>query len=472
MAKASTKHFNQRRIPLPAFPLGLDWSQNEENIPDGALAEAENCEYTKEVGALRTCQGVQILWEHGATITAGFWDTLHSVWLFTDSDNKLWKTTDFVEEIEVGTLSGSEHPAFAIFKDVVLIASGGILQYYDGTTFGDVTDSPNCKYVTERQFRVLVYGYDNSLYFSGINSYTDWIEDPADDSRAIVRPIPGATIIRAVDILADDVIVYTDTGAWRISGYYPSWAIKELGRDISAYDAVSVGTESFYIGESGFTALSTAIEYGDFRRLEAGLNINSALKENLDSTARVWHVKRNKQIWVKPQNSEEVYLYHYLPRYDDGRGAFTRRKFKYVLQDVVTKGNDVFVFYDKKIGRLTDVDTDDGMQIFTSIKSKKFLPQRLYTILKYTKFTCGVVRGGIGTLEIGDNVYPLNINSSKAKIYANKSMIYQNQAKIHGQDYFSMHEYGGGSNEQMQVSIYVLSGAIELKSLDLEVAEV
>lgn len=471
MGKASAKHFNQRRIPIPAFPLGIDWSQNEENIPDGALAEAENVEYTKEIGALRTCQGVEIQWTHGSTITAGFWDALHNIWLFTDELGKLYKT-DLVAETLVGTLSGSERPTLAIYKNVVLIASGGILQYYDGTTFGDVVGSPSCKYVSERQFRVMVYGYDNTLNFSGTNSYTDWTVDPADDSRAIVRPIPGATIIKTVDILVDDVMVYTDTGAWRISGYYPSWNIKELGRDISAYNAVSVGTESFFIGEAGFTALSTAVEYGDFRRLEAGLCVNSALKENLDATARVWHIKKNKQIWVKPQNSEKVYLYHYLPRYDDGRGAFTRRTFKYVLNDVVTKGNDIFVFYGQKIGKLTDTDFDDGMQLFVTIKSKKFMPARLYTILKYTKFTCRVIRNGIGVLEIGDNVWPLNLSSSVQKIYGNTAKIYSNKAKIYATDYYTFAEYGGGSNEQMQITIQVLSGSFEIKSLDLEVAEV
>ena len=60
---------------------------------------------------------------------------------------------------------------------------------------------------------------------------------------------------------------------------------------------------------------------------------------------------------------DSLFIYHYLPRYNDGRGVFTSRKFTYSINSVVSVDKDVYVAYGNKIGILDEsIDTDDGVQ--------------------------------------------------------------------------------------------------------------
>ena len=104
--------------------------------------------------------------------------------------------------------------------------------------------------------------------------------------------------------------------------------------------------------------------YANIQPSEVGLNINAQLTTITSKQARMWHVPGKKQLWIKPGKNQDVFIYHYLPRYEDGRGVFTSRSFVHDLHDVLTVGKDVYIAYGNKIGQLDSrIDTDDGEQI-------------------------------------------------------------------------------------------------------------
>jgi hypothetical protein len=493
MGKASTKHFNQRKIPLPAFPLGLDWSQPAEMIADGALQDAKNAEYNHVTGALRTAAGNKVKQNYGASpaiygntseihnnttsiyaydlnVHSLYYDRIHDTYLFNDG-NQLYKTNLTNSVTLVGTLTGSETPIYDEFKDDIAIASGGKLQYFDGTTLTTALDSPLCTYVASLYGRVLVFGYDDRIDESGIGDITNWTNVPSDPSSAqfIYIGEDGRKVL-AVDVLGSDLIVYKDGGkVYRRTGITAAdWEVREISRKAyceNKHCAVSVGNNAYFFGKEGFKSLANVVEYGDVKQQDAGVAINGRITS--DSTAKMWLVEPKRQIWIKPINSTRVFMYHYTT------GAFTYRDFKTALTAVITKGTDVFIAFGNKIAQLDPTsDRDDGQQIVTVVKSKRYIPPRLYTILKYTKFQAQVVRSGDGMLQIGETKIPLIFASGSDKIFGNNALIYGNKTKIKTSAFANIAEYGGGSNEYLEVELTVAQGSIEWRSLDIEIAEV
>jgi hypothetical protein len=473
MGKASTKHFNQRKIPLPSFPLGIDWSQNPESIPDGALVQAENCEYNHATGALRTCPGVTIKLDHGATVASGFKDAVNGVHLFS-SGQKLYKT-DFITTTEIGDLSGASKPVYCPFDDEILIASGGKLQIWTGLALETVLTSPDCVFVAERESRAMVFGYTNRIDMSGIRDARNWTENTEMD--AVFNEIGDGAKIIAVDTAASDLVIYKENSTKRMKGIYPNWQVlpgPKASHCMSYRSVTSVGNDSFFIGYNGFLKVRPTDGYDDVAPFEEGLNVNAWLVQNIDANAEIYHIPNRKQMLIKTQNDKGVYIYHYLPRYPDGRGAFTHRAFTHQISDVWTDGDQVFVAYGNKIGILdSETDKDDGQQIVTEIASKRFMPERLFIIVKYMKLTAFTVLPGNGTITVGQgDAIPLIFNSTGQDVFGNTADVFGNTTSVVSSDYSEHVEYGGGSNENMQIVFKISEGAVEIRALNLDVAEV
>jgi hypothetical protein len=493
MGKANTKHFNQKRIPLPAFPLGLDWSQPPEMIADGALQDAKNAEYNHITGALRTAAGNNVKQNYGASeaiygnttgiydnttaiysynlgVHSLYYDRIHDTYLFNDGAN-LYKTNLTNSVTLIGTLTGAEEPIYAEFEDDIAIASGGHLQYFDGTEINTIESSPLCVYVTDLVGKVLVFGYDDRIDESGVGDITNWTNDPEDiSSSQFIYIGEDGRKITAVDVLGSDLIVYKDGGrVYRRTGKDASeWVVQEISRKAyceNRHCALSVGNNAYFFGKEGFKSLANVVEYGDVKQQDAGVAINGRVTS--DSTAKMWLVEPKRQIWIKPQNSTRVFMYHYTT------GAFTYRDFKTALTAVISRGSDVFVAFGNKIAQLDATsDKDDGQQIVTVVKSKRYIPQRLYTILKYTKFQAQNIRSGDGMLQVGETKIPLIFATSSDKVFGNNALVYGNKTKVKTSAFTNVAEYGGGSNEYLEVELTVVTGSIEWRSLDIEIAEV
>jgi hypothetical protein len=480
LAKQSSKHSNQTRVPLPSFPLGLDWSNSPEAIPDGALVEAENSEYKYTNGRLKTASGVDIEYTGGGNIGTGYYDRLHSVHLF-NIGTTLYKAPDFDTVTSVGTLTGSNNSVYHEYNGLILIASGGKLQKFDGSNLTTITDSPNLDYVTDRDGRVTGFRANSAArFYSTTGDQDDWTNVPSDPSSAqteyVADKSPGG--ITAIDKGKDIVVYKSDGRAYREIGEVgdaASYQIKEACADADCLHhtcALTVNNEITFLGKSGFKSLRATSAYSDFDAFELGLNINAYIVRNIDNNARMFHVKSRKQIWIVTQNDKRVYIYHYMPVYPDGRGRWTVRTLKYQLSSVWETDTDVFIAYGTKIGKLNDnSDIDDDAQIQMSIIGKKYLPGRKKALVKYRSFMARNILPGSGSLQIGKKVEPLLFNTGAQKIYGNTVKIYGNTNKIAADEFTRFNKPGGGAATEIQPKIITNSGAIELCDVSFEKAD-
>jgi hypothetical protein len=462
------------------FPLGLDWSKNPENVPDGALVQAENCEYDYADGALRTAAGVTIKKDFGMPVDTLFRDDKNNTFYFSSGTN-LYKT-DLDRYTLLGTLTGLNRPVYCMFGGVCLVASGGLLQSVtNGVTLSTITGSPPVShYVTTRQGRVLAYSLQSDvLNYSAIGNYANWTYNSNDASMGQYIDVgykdPGN--IMAIDFLSKVVMVYKQYGrAYKIVGEPPSATVEPVSQTASCLSmlaAENVDDKAYYLGQGGLMSFAPTNDYGNVAPFEEGLNINAWIAKNIDANCQIWHVQPKKQLWVKCQNDKRIYLYHYIPRYNDGRGAFTVRTFTNQLSDVCCVGSGVYVAYGNKVGILdASTDQDDGEQIQTAITGNNKLTQKhSILIMSWILVTRNIV-SGYGTVKCGKRTRSINFSSNSPDVYGDIDDVYGNTADVYTDDYTRKYKVGGGSNRSVQLQILVQKGAISVRKFDYDYLEV
>ena len=461
------------------FPFGLNWSSPQETISDGELYQGENVEYNYINNALKSVQGTEIKLTESADIKTGYpyiGSTLYNV------GTSLYITSDFLSSTLLGTLTGSDDPVYASWDGSVLIASGGQLQEYDGVSLTTIVGSPLSTYVTDRKGRVLAYNKNSDvLNYSAVGDRTGWVNNPADPSSSqfINVGYKDGNPIAAIDTLSNDIIVYKTPASGEVTGRvyrvlneYPDWQVDELSRKTHCFSAVSVGNNAFFVGYGGFLSLAGVQEYGDINIVEAGRNINNYLINNMDANAKIWLVQNRKQIWMKSQNDKRVYMYHYVSRYSDGRGAFTVRTFEHQLHDVWCVGKEVYIAYGNNIARLDETkDTDDGVQIVGAITGQNRVPSRRFIVIKRSFMAKNIIPGNL-TFTVGKRTENISFNASSPDIYNNTDDIVGNTNDIMGTDFTNFRDMGGGGNRTVTVSIVIQQGSIELRQADYDYVEV
>lgn len=464
------------------FPLGLDWSQNPESIPDGALVQAEQCEYDYADGSLRTVAGVSIVLNAGMSVDTLFYDSKNGVFYFS-SGTKLYRSADLTSYTLLGSIVGLSKPVYCLFGSVCLLASGAQLQaVVNGSTLQTVSGSPAvCNHVSVMFGRVRVATDTDQFAYSAIGDYTSWTNNPSDKSSAQYVNVgykdPGKII--AVDYLPRVTMVYKEGGrAYKIVGepQDASFAVETVSQTasvLSKFGTVNVDNRSYILGRGGLMSFAPTQDYGNVAPFESGLNINAWIAQNVDANSQIWHVQSKKQLWIKTQNDKRVYLYHYQPRYPDGRGAFTTRTFSNQLNDVCCVGNVVYVAYGNKIGKLdSTLDTDDGVQIQTVIKGANRISTKRSRLIMTKRMVVRNIISGYGTVQFGKRTENLTFSASSPKLYGNKAKLYGNKTKLTSSAYTKYFKVGGWLNKTAQVIIIVQKGAIAIRQLDYEYLDV
>ena len=465
------------------FPYGLNWSKNPEAIADGELVQAEQCEYDHADGSLRTVPGITIKMDLGASVDTLFWDNRHKAFYFS-SGTALYKTTDFTSFTALGSLAGASRPVYCMYGDTCLIASGGKLQSISGgSTLSTLAGSPAVNhYVTSRIGRVISYALNSDqLNYSAIGDYTAWTNIANDSSSAQFVNIgykdPGNIV--SIDFLSKVIMVYKEGGrAYKIvgepqDGSYSLEPVSQTASCLSLNGTVSVDDKSYYIGQAGFMSFQPVNTYGNVAPFEEGLNINAWAAKNIDSNCQVWHVQPKKQIWIKTQNDKRIYIYHYIPRYSDGRGAFTARQFTNQINDVCSVGGTVYLACGNKIGVLdSSVDTDDGVQIQTAITGNNKLTQKHSILVMNRNFVTYNIIDGYGTIQCGKKPKTVTFSANSPDIYGDMNDIFGNTKDIYSDAYTRSYKVGGGSNKSVQLSILVQKGAVSIRQFDYQYLEV
>ena len=465
------------------FPYGINWSKNPEAIADTELVQAENCEYDYGDGGLRTVPGIKIKMDLGASVDTLFYDNRHSIFLFSSGVN-LYVTADFTSYTKLGQLNGTGKPVYTMFGDLCIIASGGLLNSVSGgSTLQSIIGSPaRCDYVTVRGGRVLAYATNSDrLNYSAIGDCTSWTNVSSDTSSAQFVNVgykdPGNIV--AMDFLNNLIMVYKEGGrAYKIVGepQDSSYSVQPVSQTAyigSERGTVSVDNKSFYVGSAGMMSFSPTNAYGDVAPFEEGLNINAWVVKNLDSNCEMWHVPPKKQIWLKTQNDNRIYMYHYIPRYSDGRGAFTVRTMSYPVHDVCSVGDSVYVAYGNKIGLLDSAtDLDDTTQIQTAITGANRISSQHSILVMNRLFVSNNLISGQGTIKCGKKIKSIVLSANSPSIYGDNGDIYGDNGDIYEDAYTKSYKVGGGSNKTVQPQIIITKGAISLREFKYQYIEV
>lgn len=461
------------------FRLGLDWSNPPENIDVQALTQAQQCEFDRTDNALRTVPGVRVLYDFGLPIETLYHDVYRNKWYFSSGRN-LYET-DFSSNKLLGTLNGTERPKYHAFGGDILIASGDKLQAISGSGKLSTIESPVCDIVSSHSGRVLIAStHSHRLNWSAVGDYNAWNHNNNDASSAQYVDVgykdQGSII--AIDFLSRAIIVYKEYGrVYQVIGTPDAQNLTVYPLSSTGYCSgatVSVDDRSYYLGNQGFMSFMPTNTYAEIQPFETGLNINSYLLKYITKDCEVWHISSRKQIWIKPYNGETVFIYHYLPRYEDGRGVFTSRKFTHGINAAVNVDKEVYIAYGNKIGILDEtIDTDDSVQIQTSIISGNRLATRQFVLIMNYNFVTHNLIPGHGTIGISNKKpKPINFSSKATKTYYANEKLYAAKTLMNVNEYTKAYKIGGGANRNVQFKINVQKGAISLRQLDYTYEEV
>ena len=330
------------------FRLGLDWSNPPENIDVQALTQARQCEFDRTDNTLRTVPGVRILYDFGLPVETLYYDVYRNKWYFSSGRN-LYET-DFSSNKLLGALNGTGKPKYHAFGGDILVASGDKLQVISGAGRLVTLESPVCDIVSSHSGRVLVAStHSHRLNWSAVGDYNAWTHNSNDASSAQYVDVgykdQGSII--AVDFLSRAIIVYKEYGrVYQVVGTPDTGNLTVYPLSSTGYCSgatISIDDRSYYLGNQGFMSFMPTNTYAEIQPFETGLNINSYLLKYITKDCEVWHIPSRKQLWIRPYNGDTVFIYHYLPRYEDGRGIFTSRKFTHNINDAVNVDKDVYI---------------------------------------------------------------------------------------------------------------------------------
>lgn len=146
----SSKH-QQNIVTYGDFTGGLNTTTVPDMIADNQMAECVNMEFNSTTGALQTCCGTALVFQAPENITIDrlFYDVINNVFLFTDKNTKIvYKSclvdvngTSIYDREKVGVLTGDRTPTAVMWDNGLIIASGGRLQYWNGTTLSTVVNT-------------------------------------------------------------------------------------------------------------------------------------------------------------------------------------------------------------------------------------------------------------------------------------------------------------------------------------------
>lgn len=481
--KLSQKHSNVTPISFTDFSGGINISKSGEAIADNELQSAENFEFNYLNGALSTVPGFVSVFDASADISSMFYLPFDNTFLYTVG-SAIW-VTNLSTKTNIGHLNGTDVPDYEIFNDKVLIASGANLQSWDGSTLKDIpipgvtTGAIYPFIVKENDGRLMVVDEaDDYLYWSGIGDEENWTFDNNDaNAKFLEVGYQDGCQIRAVTKLSQDIIVYknnvknTKPKIMRVAGKYPNWQVLNVAESecsVNRFTSVSAGNDAFFFGVSGFKALSTVTEYGSIKSYDAGKNVNSFLSKNFSfNDARMWHVPSKNQIWIKLQNDRYVYMYHYAG------SAFTFRRFVTGnVTSLVNVDDEVYIAIGQKILKMDEnVFSEDGTAYTGVLKLKRLTAQNNFLILR-AFINAEILAVGSAVLTVGRYPIQLNLSGVCVPIYGDIGDIYGDTGTIWEDNSVQSSLWMNHRVKSIDITLWVNSGGIALRSIDLQVVEV
>ena len=455
-----------------------------ESIPENCLQQAYNFEYGGEVLQPQVVPGVTIKLDLESEATAGFYDSVHDCFLVESGQNLYKIATDFSTKTYLGTLTGTYAPVFCMYDTFCLLATGGQIQKFDGTTLSILDNSPLSHHVSTCFGRLRAYNINSDIInYSAIGDPTNWTNNPSDISSGQYIKIgyKDAGLITASMMLSQDFIVFKSSGIpYRIMSEndFNNVRIVTAANKVFAYNhycGLTVGNRAYFAGHDGIQSISTVTDYGGVKVDEPapGLLINPWFILNATERARIWNIPYKRQLWVKGQDDKIVWIYHYNVLANGVSGSWTHRDFAYQIKDVMLKDDKTYVLYGNKIGLLDNTTSlDDGNKFTAQLVSRRYIPNLKKFIVNHFNFMGFNMLDGDAVLSIATKQYPFSFTRTDSDIFGDTTDIFDDFTTIVSDDFSQIRKNLQKRINYLECRLIVNSGRMAIHSLNVDISEV
>ena len=428
--RLGTKHPNQQTVVRSDFSGGLNTAAAIEGIAENQLAEVINMEIDHSTGRLKTVGGTADVLLHD-DIYAVIYDSINKRFLVVLEDKTVHLATmqDGTIGESLGTLTGDLFPVYTAWEDGVLIASGGKLQYYNGSTLTTISTSPDAQSVYIRAGRVVITDGDVVRY-SGVGDETDWSEESGDDSSSVWVEAgykDGGHFLGMASLSSDIIIIKDNRHVYRLSGEYPDWSIGEISRNVECIGRRSycaVANAVFLLGKNEVSIIQATDQYRDSPPQNVATLITSEIKK-LPADTLVRYVPPLGQVWFIADDGKVLL-------YDLSSQSWFTRQFNSKVIDVISVGAVVYVVKPNRISKIDEnVFYDNDLPLEWSFRGQRLVSQHDF-LLKRTQISVIPRSPEVysGEISCGAVVIDLPVPSQNDLIYGARSLIWKNKAKI------------------------------------------
>ena len=428
--RLSNRHANPQTIIRADFSGGLNTTANVDGIAENQLVDCLNIEIEHNTGRMKSVAGTVEVVHSEENIFAAMWDEINKKILLVVEDKTVHIVNSETRTIgnSIGALSGNAYPKNESWEGGILIASGGNLQYFNGTSLITL-NSPNADEVYIRAGRVII-SFGQTIRYSGVGDETNWTEDTGDASTSKFVEVvykDGGNFIGMVNLSQDLLIIKNNRRLYRLSGEFPDWAISGVSRNIECSGRLSfcaVADSVFILGKNEVQAIQTTQYYGDVKPQNvASLVVSEVQRLPVNSIMR--YVPPLNQIWCIGENG-------FILFYDLVSQSWFKRRYNSAVVDVLSVGDEVFLIRRNSITKLEEnTFYDAGLPLRWNFQAQRIVSQHEY-LLKRTQISVVPLSPTLysGQINAGSVVVSFPVPDRNIKIYQNKSLVYKNHTKI------------------------------------------
>lgn len=429
---AGNKYSQPFRVSRADFSGGLNISFNADGIAENQLIVAENVEAERNTGRLKTVAGTLDVWKSFYEIFAAMYDGINKVILIVYSDKTVRIFNPATENISnsIGSLNGELYPIYTAWENGILIASGGKLQYFNGTALITLSDSYDSTFVYTRTSRVFTTSPDNVVRFSADGDEETWTHDTNIEAKGQWSEVgykDGGQIIGMLNLSNEILLIKNNRRVFKLSGEFPEWEMSEVSRNVECAGRLSfcsVLDSVFILGKNVFQNLQPAQFYGEVKAENLGRLVTKEIQK-LPENAKVRFVPPLNQIWCIGTGGVVM-------MFDLNFNAWFKRKFNGEIIDVISIGDAVIVIKPDRISILAeDIFFDNDVAL-----RWKFQAQRLVAhddfLLKRTQISIIPFTSDLytGQISVGAVRVPLPVPKRNVKVFGNTSKVYKNHFAI------------------------------------------
>lgn len=316
---------------------GLNLAASEHLLSPQDIKDGKNFCYERNGGRIRTLEPFKPVLEAPEDIT-GLYSSLNYGVFFTTAGHGLFRAADG-EAVSIGELNGGDIPVMCDWGEEdekrLYIASGSIIQWYDGSALhtqtpapvdrnnpgGDKWNTANDVLVREGRLLVARAGRDR-LVFSGVGDPENWqsetagddVHTDADSQWLEAGYKEGGNIVRIMPIDRDLVIFRSDGNLYRLFSSFPEWTVIKVNSQVQpvSRDAIAaVGNDIFFLDrDRGFRKVSAVHELDELAVTEEeGVRVNAWLAAHITGDARIWSLPDRGEIWARPSAGNIVLVW-------------------------------------------------------------------------------------------------------------------------------------------------------------------